>query len=104
MPWPSSVFARPLRRPRIELSSITQIKVNPPFIGMNGSSPEHINLKLLCSQFETPVNPLVQRTIDPCKTALSDAGLESSNIKEAIVVVACLACQRLSRPSRMSKI
>ena len=71
---------------KIELSSTTQTEINLPFIGMDASGPKHINLKLLRSQFETLVNPLVQRTIDPCKKALNDAGLKSSDIKEVILV------------------
>ena len=71
---------------KIELSSTTQTELNLPFIGMDASGPKHINLKLLRSQFETLVNPLVQRTIDPCKKALNDAGLKSSDIKEVILV------------------
>ena len=70
---------------KIELSS-TQTEVNLPFIGMDASDPKHINLKLLRSQFESLVNPLVQRSTDPCKKALNDAGLKSSDIKEAILV------------------
>jgi molecular chaperone DnaK len=61
---------------KIELSSTTQTEVNLPFIGMDASGPKHINLKLLRSQFESLVSPLVQRTVDPCKKALNDAGLE----------------------------
>ena len=70
----------------IELSSTTQTEVNLPFICTNASGPKHINLKLLRSQFEALVNPLVQRSIEPCKKALSDAGLKSSDIKEVILV------------------
>jgi molecular chaperone DnaK len=71
---------------KIELSSTTQTEINLPFIGMDASGPKHINLKLLRSQFESLVNPLVQRSIDPCKKALSDAGLKPSDIKEVILV------------------
>jgi len=71
---------------KIELSSTTQTEINLPFIGMDASGPKHINLKLLRSQFEALVNPLVQRTIDPCKKALNDAGLKPSDIKEVILV------------------
>jgi len=53
---------------------------------MDASGPKHINLKLLRSQFESLVSPLVQRTVDPCKKALNDAGLKSSDIKEVILV------------------
>ena len=71
---------------KIELPLTTQTEVNLPFIGMDASGPKHINLKLLRPQFESLVDPLVQRTVDPCKKALSDAGLKSSDIKEVILV------------------
>jgi Ethanolamine utilization protein EutJ (predicted chaperonin) len=71
---------------KIGLSSTTQTEINLPFIGMDASGPKHINLKLLRSQFESLVNPLVQRTVDPCKKALNDTGLKSSDIKGVILV------------------
>ena len=71
---------------KIELSSTSQTEVNLPFISMDVSGPKHTNLKLLRSRFESLINPLVQRTIDPCKKALGDAGLKSSDIKEVILV------------------
>ncbi|KAJ3513972.1 hypothetical protein NLJ89_g2639 [Agrocybe chaxingu] len=71
---------------KIELSSTTQTEVNLPFITADASGPKHINLKLMRSQFESLVNPLVQRTIDPCKKALSDAGVKASEINEVILV------------------
>ena len=71
---------------KIELSLTMQTEVNLPFIGMDTSGPKHINLKLLRSQFKSLVGPLVQQTVDPCKKALNDAGLKSSDIKEVILV------------------
>ena len=55
---------------KIELSSTTQTKINLPFITAVASSPKHINTKLLRSQFEALVSPLIQRTVEPCKKAL----------------------------------
>ena len=71
---------------KIELSSSMQTEINLPFITADASGPKHINLKLLRSQFEALVNPLVQRTIDPCKKALSDAGVKASEVDEVILV------------------
>ncbi|KZP10654.1 heat shock protein 70 [Athelia psychrophila] len=71
---------------KIELSSTTQTEVNLPFITADASGPRHINIKLLRSQFEALVSPLVQRTVDPCKKALSDAGVKASEIDEVILV------------------
>jgi len=59
---------------KIELSSTTQTEINLPFITADASGPKHINMKVLRSQFEGLVQPLVQRTVDPCKKALTDAG------------------------------
>ncbi|KAG8990489.1 70-kilodalton heat shock protein [Tulasnella sp. JGI-2019a] len=71
---------------KIELSSTTQTEINLPFITADASGPKHINQKLLRSQFESLVAPLVQKTVDPCKKALSDAGVKPSEIDEVILV------------------
>jgi len=71
---------------KIELSSTTQTEVNLPFITADASGPKHINTKLARSQFETLVGGLVQRTVDPCKKALSDAGVKASEVDEVILV------------------
>jgi molecular chaperone DnaK len=71
---------------KIELSSTSQTEINLPFITADASGPKHINLKLMRSQFESLVEPLVKRTIDPCKKALSDAGVKASEINEVILV------------------
>lgn len=71
---------------KIELSSTSQTEVNLPFITADATGPKHINTKLLRSQFETLVSPLVQRTVEPCKKALSDAGVKASEIDEVILV------------------
>ena len=57
-----------------------------PFIAAHASGPKHINIKILRSQFESRVSNLIQRTIDPCKKALSDAGVKASEINEVILV------------------
>jgi len=71
---------------KIELSSATQTEVNLPFISADATGPKHINLRLTRSQFENLVQPLVQRTLQPCKKALTDAGLKASEIDEVILV------------------
>jgi len=71
---------------KIELSSTTQTEINLPFITADATGPKHINTKLMRSQFESLVGPLIQRTVDPCKKALSDAGVKPSEINEVILV------------------
>lgn len=81
---------------KIELSSTTNTEINLPFITADASGPRHINTKLLRSQFETLVAPLVQRTVEPCKKALSDAGIKASDINEVILVGGMTRMPRVS--------
>lgn len=71
---------------KIELSSSGQTEVNLPFITADASGPKHLNIKLTRAKLEALVDDLVQRTIEPCKKALKDAGLKPSEIDEVIVV------------------
>ncbi|KAF6742473.1 heat shock protein [Ephemerocybe angulata] len=71
---------------KIELSSTQQTEINLPFITADASGPKHINVKLNRAQFEALVQPLVQRTFDPCKKALADAGVKASEVNEVILV------------------
>jgi molecular chaperone DnaK len=71
---------------KIELSSALETDVNLPFITADQAGPKHLNIKLTRAKIETLVNDLIQRTIEPCKTALKDAGLEPSAINEVILV------------------
>lgn len=71
---------------KIELSSTSQTEINLPFITADASGPKHINLKVLRSQFEGLTANLIQRTIEPCKKALADAGVKASEINEVILV------------------
>ncbi|KAG2173405.1 hypothetical protein INT44_008757 [Umbelopsis vinacea] len=71
---------------KIELSSTVQTEVNLPFITADASGPKHINYKLTRTQFEQLVKPLVDKTIEPCKKALKDAGVEAREIGEVILV------------------
>ena len=69
-----------------ELSSSKQTEINLPFITADASGPKHLNLTLTRAKFEELVADLVQRIIDPCKTALRDAGLKPDEIDEVILV------------------
>ncbi|KAH7097223.1 heat shock protein [Auriculariales sp. MPI-PUGE-AT-0066] len=71
---------------KIELSSAMQTEINLPFISADANGPKHINLRLLRSQFESLVQPLVDRTVQPCKKALMDSGLKASEVDEVILV------------------
>ncbi len=71
---------------KIELSNSMQTDINLPFITADANGPKHLNLKLTRAKFESLVDELVQRTIGPCKSALSDAGLKPNQIDEVILV------------------
>jgi len=71
---------------KIELSSTQQTEVNLPFITADQSGPKHLTMKISRAKLEMLVDDLVQRTIDPCKKALKDAGLSASDINEVILV------------------
>jgi molecular chaperone DnaK len=71
---------------KIELSSAEQTDVNLPFITADKTGPKHINLKMTRAKLEALVEDLISRTLPPCKTALKDAGLTSSEIDEIVMV------------------
>ena len=71
---------------KIELSSSQQTDVNLPYITADASGPKHLNLKLTRARLESLVEALVERTIDPCRVALNDAGLSNSDITDVILV------------------
>jgi len=71
---------------KIELSSAQQTDVNLPYITADASGPKHLNIKLTRAKLESLVEKLVERTIAPCQTALKDAGLTISQVKEVILV------------------
>ena len=71
---------------KIELSSTTQSEVNLPFITAGQSGPKHLNVKLTRAKYESMVDALVQRSLEPCKKALKDAGVSASEIDEVILV------------------
>jgi molecular chaperone DnaK len=71
---------------KIELSSATQTDVNLPFITADQNGPKHLNIKVSRAKLEALVDDLVQRTIEPCKMALRDAGLQAPEIQEVVLV------------------
>ena len=71
---------------KIELSSATQTEINLPFITADKTGPKHINLKMTRAKLEALVEDLITRTIPPCKTALTDAGLSADEIDEVVLV------------------
>lgn len=71
---------------KIELSSSQQTDVNLPYITADATGPKHLNVKVTRAKLESLVEELVQRSLAPCKTALSDAGLSSGEIDEVILV------------------
>jgi molecular chaperone DnaK len=71
---------------KIELSSAMQTEVNLPFITADASGPKHLNIKLTRSKLESIVESLIERTVEPCRKALKDAGLSAGEIEEVIMV------------------
>ena len=71
---------------KIELSSAAQTDINLPYITADATGPKHLALKLTRSKFEALVDDLIQRTIEPCKKALKDAGLTGAEIDEVVLV------------------
>jgi molecular chaperone DnaK len=73
-------------RAKIELSSSQQTEVNLPYVTADASGPKHLAIKLTRAKLEALVEDLVKKTIEPCRTALNDAGLRVSDIAEIILV------------------
>ena len=71
---------------KIELSSASQTDINLPYITADASGPKHLTLKLTRAKFESLVDDLIQRTVEPCKKALKDAGLTAGEINEVVLV------------------
>ncbi len=71
---------------KIELSSAVQTDINLPYITADASGPKHLTLKLTRAKYEALVDDLIQRTIEPCRKALKDAGLTAGEIKEVVLV------------------
>jgi molecular chaperone DnaK len=71
---------------KIELSTKLETTVNLPFLTADASGPKHLNIRLTRAKLESMIDDLVQRTLDPCKKALSDAGKTASDIAEVVLV------------------
>ncbi|HCP78230.1 MAG TPA: molecular chaperone DnaK, partial [Pusillimonas sp.] len=71
---------------KIELSSTQQTEINLPYITADASGPKHLNLKLSRAKLEALVEELIERTIDPCRIAIKDAGIKVSEIDDVILV------------------
>ncbi|MBI1943341.1 MAG: molecular chaperone DnaK [Betaproteobacteria bacterium] len=73
-------------RAKIELSSSQQTEINEPYIAMSGGAPQHLTMKITRAKFESLVDDLIQKTIEPCRIAIKDAGVKVSDIQDVILV------------------
>jgi len=71
---------------KIELSSSTQTEVNLPYITADASGPKHLVVKLTRAKLESLVADLIDRTVEPCQTAMKDAGVSNGDISDVILV------------------
>jgi molecular chaperone DnaK len=71
---------------KIELSSTTQTEINLPFITADQAGPKHLTMKLTRAKFEALVDDLIQKTVEPCRKALKDAGVSAGEINEVVLV------------------
>ena len=71
---------------KMELSTTMETTINLPFITADASGPKHLNIKLTRAKLESLVEDLIERTVEPCKIALKDAGLSASDVDEVILV------------------
>ncbi|MSQ64278.1 MAG: molecular chaperone DnaK [Betaproteobacteria bacterium] len=73
-------------RAKIELSSSQQTEINEPYIAMSNGAPQHLTMKITRAKFESLVDELINRTIEPCRMAVKDAGVQLSDIQDVILV------------------
>src|SRR5687767_11086910 len=73
-------------RAKIELSSSQQTEINEPYIAMANGAPQHLTMKLTRAKFESLVDELIQKTIEPCRIAIKDAGVSVGDIQDVILV------------------
>ncbi|MBE4753573.1 molecular chaperone DnaK [Corallococcus sp. ZKHCc1 1396] len=71
---------------KIELSSAMQTDINLPFLTADASGPKHLNVKLTRAKFEQMIGPLVERSLEPCRKCLKDAGLDPKDLNEVVLV------------------
>ncbi len=85
-PVPLQRLKEAAEKAKIELSSSSQTEINLPFISADASGPKHLTIKLTRAKFESLVDDLIQKTIEPCKKALKDAEISASDIDEVVLV------------------
>ncbi|OFZ87114.1 MAG: molecular chaperone DnaK [Betaproteobacteria bacterium RBG_16_66_20] len=73
-------------RAKIELSSSQQTEINEPYIAMSNGAPQHLAMKITRAKFESLVDELIARTIEPCRVAIKDAGVKVTDIQDVILV------------------
>jgi len=73
-------------RAKIELSSSQQTEINEPYIAMSNGAPQHLTMKISRAKFESLVDELISRTIEPCRVAIKDAGVSVGDIQDVILV------------------
>jgi molecular chaperone DnaK len=73
-------------RAKIELSSSQQTEINEPYIAMANGAPQHLAMKITRAKFESLVDELINKTIEPCRVAVKDAGVQLSDIQDVILV------------------
>ena len=73
-------------RAKIELSSSQQTEINEPYIAMANGAPQHLTMKITRAKFESLVDELINKTIEPCRMAVKDAGVQLSDIQDVILV------------------
>ena len=71
---------------KIELSSTMETDINLPFLTADQNGPKHLNVKLTRAKFESMIDPLVERSLEPCRKCLKDSGLEAKDLNEVILV------------------
>lgn len=71
---------------KIELSSAMETEINLPFITADASGPKHLQMKLTRAKFEALIDDILQRTLEPCRSALKDSGLTANQIDEVVLV------------------
>jgi molecular chaperone DnaK len=71
---------------KIELSSAMETEINLPFLTADASGPKHLNVKLSRAKFETMIDDLIERSLEPCRKCLKDAGVEPKDLNEVVLV------------------
>ncbi|MGA0162700.1 MAG: molecular chaperone DnaK [Bdellovibrionota bacterium] len=85
---------------KIELSTTLETEINLPFITADASGPKHLNIKLTRSKFESLIEDLVKKSLEPCKKAIEDAGVKPSEINEVILVGGSTRIPRIQQAVR----